>query len=218
MTVQNCRFSAIVSTFGTLALGAVLISSIASAQDAMTAPTGRPWTDPPDRRAPSSPVAGRHEKKAEAARRADTPVNLGQAAPIQREASTPGRSTTVKRPVIRKTVVRTVAQRVSPTERHGVRALAVASYPVRIAKNRNWTVRAYRPTYFETPGFRYGYTSDEITAYPRRDDRFIDARAARLRQAREAGYLVVRAGDLHRLRGRSLETIHDPEDQDDVED
>ncbi|WP_019903759.1 hypothetical protein [Methylobacterium sp. 77] len=217
MAVQNHRFSAIVSSIGILALGATLFANPASAEDATPAPAGRTWTDPPERKAAPSPVVGREETKPQEVRKADVAASGGQGPRIRRDVAGRTRSATANRQAIRKVSSPKIARRVVPADRQGIRAVAVRPPVARIARAQSWTVRAYQPSYVEASGFRYGYTSDEIPVYRRRDEGFTDYRAARLRQAREAGYLVVRAGDLNSLRGRSFETIREPEDRDDPE-
>lgn len=204
-----------------LALGLVLTGA-ASAEEAAPA---RTWTDPPAKPAPS-PVAKRDEVKRDEVRRneirpdATTRIADGPVAASGRATRARAGTRSAARPAVRSAAKAAAAARVPREARSHIasrRPDRIASFrrPAlpdrRIAAERGWTVRAFQPTYAEGPGFRYGYT-DRIVVRPAQEDGFVDRRAERIRAAREAGYLVVRAGDLHGLRGRPFMTLREPED------
>lgn len=211
MPVRIHRVSTIVAALGLLAIWAMSPVDPALAQDASPPPAGRAWTDPPDRKATPSPVAAREEGKPQEVRKGNAPTRARQLAGSRRDA-------VPHRQVSRKASAPKVARRIAPADRQPIRRTAVRAPTHRSTGDRAWTVRAFQPSREEAPAYRYGYVPDEAPAYHRREDEVTDYRAARLRQAREAGYLVVRGSDLRTLRGRPLETLREPEDQDDPED
>lgn len=222
MSVRDHRLSAFVLALG-LAFGLALTAVDASAEDAIPAPAGRTWTDPPDRSTAASPAAGRDDAKPKDERRAETantPETAGQSPKATAQSVKDRRSAArgaKAGPAARQAASRQPARRVA-VARQGTRPVVARSQALRATRERNWTVRAYRPSYAEAPGIRYGYTSEDIPAY--RPAGALDERTLRLRQvreAREAGYLVVRASDLRALPNRPFEIRREPDDQDDPE-
>ncbi|WP_018043415.1 hypothetical protein [Methylobacterium sp. 88A] len=224
MPIRLHRFSTIVSALGLSALCAMPMIDTVSAQDApfakdaTPAPAGRAWTDPPDRKAAPSPVAGREDGKQQDVRKADATARAGKAARNRRDAAARPRSATASRHASRKAPGHGIARRLVPAGRETIRPVAVRAPASRAARDGTWTVRAFQPNYDDTPGYRYGYLPEEGPAYRRRDDGGRDYQAARLREAREAGYLVVRSNDPRTMDGRPLEALRGPEDRGDPED
>lgn len=224
MPMRLHRFSTIVSALGLSALFAMPMIDTVSAQDAplakdaTPAPAGRAWTDPPDRKAAPSPVAGRDESKRQDVGKADATTRAGKAARNQRDVAARPRPATSSRHASRKASGHTVARRSVPAGRETIRPVAVRAPAGRVTRDGTWTVRAFQPNYDDTPGYRYGYLPEEGPAYRRRDDGGRDYQAARLREAREAGYLVVRSNDPRTMHGRPFETLRGPEDRGDPED
>ncbi|CAA2106622.1 hypothetical protein MBUL_03764 [Methylobacterium bullatum] len=218
------RFSTIVSALGLSALCAMPMIEAVSAQDAPVAkdatpaPAGRAWTDPPDRKAPPSPVAGREESKQQDVGKAGATARAGKAARNRRDAAARIRPAPASRHASTKAPGHRIARRLVPAGRETIRPVAVRATASRVARDGNWTVRAFQPNYEDTPGYRYGYLSEEGPAYRRRDDGDRDYQSARLREAREAGYLVVRTNDPRTMRGRPFETLREPQDRGDPED
>lgn len=211
MPVRIHRVSTIVASLSLFALWAVSPVDPALAQDASPPAAGRAWTDPPDRKATPSPVAGREEGKPQEVRKVSAPTRARQVAGSRRDA-------VAHRQVSRKAPAPKIARRMAPPDRQPIRRMAIRAPAHRSGGDRNWTVRAFQPSQEETTAYRYGYVPEEVPSYRRREEQVTDYQAARLRQAREAGYLVVRGRDLHLLQGRPLETLREPEDRDDRED
>ncbi|MCC0809481.1 hypothetical protein FPV16_25330 [Methylobacterium sp. W2] len=218
MPMRPHRFSAIIAALALSALCAMPMIDPVFAQDATPAPAGPAWTDPPDRKTAPSPAAGREDAKPEDVRKADATARVGKAPRNRRDAATGPRPSTASRHASRKAPAQKVARRTVPAGRESIRPVAVRAPASRMARDGAWTVRAFQPNYEDTPGYRYGYLSEEGPIYRRRDDGGRDYQAARLRQAREAGYLVVRTDDPRTMRGRSFETLRESEDRGDPED
>jgi hypothetical protein len=105
-----------------------------------------------------------------------------------------------------------------PAGRETIRPVAVRPPAGRTARDGNWTVRAFQPNDGEASGYRYDYLSEEVSAYRQGNGGDRDFQAARLRQAREAGYLVVRTDDPRTMRGHPVEALRDFDDRGDPED
>ncbi|WP_027173714.1 hypothetical protein [Methylobacterium sp. 10] len=223
MPVRLHRFSTIVSVLGLSALCAmpmidpVFAQDATFTQDATPAPAGRAWIDPPDRKTAPSPVPGREETKRQDVRKANATARAGKAARNHRDVAAGPRRAMGIRHASPKAPAQKVARRTVPAGRETIRPIAVRAPASRNPRDGAWTVRAFQPNYEDTPGYRYGYLPEEVPAYRRRDDEGRDYQAARLRQAREAGYLVVRTDDPRTMRGRPFEALREPEDRGDSE-
>lgn len=218
MPMRLHRFSTIIAALALSAVCAMPMIDPVFAQDATPAPAGPAWTDPPDRKTAPSPTAGREEAKPQDVRKADATARAGKAPRNRRDAAAGLRPSTASRHASRKATAQKVVRRTVPAGRESIRPVAVRTPASRMARDGAWTVRAFQPNYEDTPGYRHGYLSEEGPIYRRRDDGGRDYQAARLRQAREAGYLVVRTDDRRTMRGRSFETLRESEDRGDPED
>jgi hypothetical protein len=212
------RVSTLISALGLSALFAMPMTGAVCAQDATPAPAGRAWTDPPDRKAAPPSVAGRQENTSQDVRKADATARAGKAAQSRRGAVAGLRSAAATRHPSKKASARTIARRMVPAGRETIRPVAARAPAGRTARDGIWTVRAFQPNGEEASGYRYGDLSEEVPAYRRRNGGDRDFQAARLRQAREAGYLVVRTDDPRTMRGRPFEVLRDFDDRGDPED
>jgi hypothetical protein len=201
--------------FGIAAFALGLLPVLALAEPGSTSQSGRAWTDPPAREAAEAKAGPRAETPAprEVPARpatASTPRASARAATAHR----PGRATvrTLKAVNVRPTPRVRGAARPVATRRHFVSVsprLPVAGH------DPAFRVVTLRPPAYARPApmVSYGYT---VEAAPARSLVYEDERAARIRQAREAGYLVVRSRSLEFPDGRRLRAYRSyDEDADD---
>lgn len=193
------RLGIVAFALGLLPLLALLPAS------AETAPAGRSWTDPPPRESheiKAGEVQGRETKD-----KVEAPAVSGAPGPV----AAPRRSVaTAARP--RKVAARPVPRRVAAARPAAPRRPVVAALPrTRVtAPAPRPAIRAVtmRPA-VAPPMSRYGYA---VEAAPDRSGVFVggrmfeDDRAARVRRAQEAGYIVVRSRTVEFPDGRRLRT------------
>lgn len=190
--------------FGIAAFVLGLVPALALAQ---TAPAPRAWTDPPAREAAPTAEAPRPAEKT--ARASDV-----KAAPAPRAAVRPIRAarTASAHPAPRAKVT------AHPT---AARRLAATSPRLR-GPNRDPAVRVVtmRAAPYAGPPVRYGYVVEAAPARPMTHGNmtygsmaYEDMRAARIRRAEEAGYIVVRSRSVEFPDGRRLRTYR-PLDED----
>lgn len=175
--------------FGIAAFALGLLPALAAAQTDPAAKGGRAWTDPPARETAGPKVEA--PKPVEAVKAATVPA-------AQPSAPRPGRTkaasvrpaprakVAARAPVPRRQVVGTAPRLRGPGQDSGFRVVTVRP-------------RSYVPA----PVIRYGYVVGEMPVRPMVYD---DGRAARIRQAEEAGYLVVRSRSVEFPDGRRLRT------------
>ena len=195
--------------FGIAAFVLGLVPALALAQ---TAPAPRAWTDPPAREAAPTAEAPRPAEKT--ARASDV-----KAAPAPRAAVRPIRAarTASAHPAPRAKVT------AHPT---AARRLAATSPRLR-GPDRDPAVRVVtmRAAPYAGPPVRYGYVVEAAPARPMTHGNmthgnmtygsmaYEDMRAARIRRAEEAGYIVVRSRSVEFPDGRRLRTYR-PLDED----
>lgn len=184
-----------------LAIAAFALALLPALALAQTTPAPRAWTDPPAREA--APTA-------EAPKPAETPrAATVKAAPAPRTAARPVRAarTASVHPAPRAKVT------AHPT---AARRVAAASPRLRGAGHdpavRVVTMRAAP---YAGPPVRYGYVVEAAPARPMSygSMSYEDMRAARIRRAEEAGYIVVRSRSVEFPDGRRLRTYR-PLDED----
>lgn len=186
------------------ALGLLPVLTLLPAS-AETAPAGRSWTDPPPREA--------HEVKAGEGQGRETKDKV--AAPAVSGA--PGPVAAPRRTVATAARPRKVAARPAPRRVAAARPAAPRRPVVAALPRSRVTAPAPRPAIravtmrpaVAPPMARYGYA---VEAAPDRSGVFVggrmfeDDRAARVRRAQEAGYIVVRSRTVEFPDGRRLRT------------
>ncbi|MGU3361019.1 hypothetical protein ACLBWX_11850 [Methylobacterium sp. M6A4_1b] len=187
---------------GYFALVIGLLPTLALSETPQSSASGRTWTDPPARGAAEVKPAPAAEAPGRAAAPA-TPAEVKR--PTQAAARAP-------KSVRRNTEARVrVTQRTASAPRHPA-IRAVARTPA--APDRAVRRLARRPAAYAArpPVIRYSYG-----AAPAPTGTFVyeDDRARRIRQAQEAGYLVVRSRSIEFPDGRRLRTYRPYEEESD---
>ncbi|TGE02542.1 hypothetical protein [Methylobacterium nonmethylotrophicum] len=169
----------------------LLCAPAARAQD-QAAPGGRPWSDPP-------------AKPAEApAAEVKTPAPPVPAAKPARIAATPARTAPRQRSAERSAPVRRAA---------AFRRERVASRPVRRSVVAAPPRAAFRPA--EPRPVRFARPLPPPDLHGDRDiDLWVDARADRIRRARDGGFLVMRRTTIEDPMGRRMQILRPFDDED----
>ncbi|UHC15701.1 hypothetical protein LRS73_24885 [Methylobacterium currus] len=157
----------------------------------------RPWSDPPTKPAEAPPVT-------EAAK----PVEPAAATPA-RTASKPARIASRPRKVERPALARRKAEQRERVASRPIRRPVAEAPSRRVVAFRTPSeprpVRAARPLPPDMAGYRAGYRDVDL---------WIDARADRIRRARDGGLLVMRRTTIEDPMGRQMQILHPVEDED----
>jgi hypothetical protein len=186
---------------GFLALVLGLLPALAHSQTPPSSASGRTWTDPPPRGTAESaspvttPAATPEAPKQASAAPAETRRSTHAAVRTPKSArETRARGNTEAR-------VRVARPAASPSRRPAVRTVA------RVQEHRDPVVRRVttRPPVIR---YSYGVVPESTGPFVYEDDR-----ARRIRQAQEAGYLVVRSRSVEFPDGRRLRTYRPYEEE-----
>lgn len=241
MPIQDCRRP------GAASLGAALFLSLvvaapASAQDgAVAGKVGRSWTDPPARgnaAVPGSEVSKVGERTRAiggsrtsgeisaassngAPERAPKPIDQAASDSTPRVAkdSPESLSHAPSGKEARRANVRIASRNVDKPQRR-LHAIAVVRPPIASRNRRVRVVTVRRPAPFAAdapaPRIRYGY-AEAVPPEPDFGGTFEDDRSRRIREARAAGYILVRTRTRSLPDGRRVQSFR-PYDRDDFED